>query len=346
MSAPGPTGATPATGAAPAIEAHALTRRFGRFTAVDGIELAVAPGELFGLLGPNGAGKTTLIRMLSGLTTITSGEARVAGIDVGRDPAAVRRAIGVVPQALTSDLDLTGFENLDIFARFFEVPRARRRPRIEELLRRVDLWERRDDLVSTYSGGMRRRLEIARGLIHRPVVLFLDEPTIGLDPQSRHVIWDLLRELRRGGDLTISLTTHYLDEAEILCDRVAIVDHGRIVALGTPAELKGAVPGADTLELLLSAPVPDALAADLGALAGVRRLERDGMHLTIHSDDGGRLLPRAIEAVTRAGLRVEDALTSHISLEDVFIQLTGRSLRDAHVSAGEARRAGMPRRFS
>ncbi len=329
-----------------AIEARALTRRFGDFTAVDAVDLEVAPGELFGLLGPNGAGKTTLIRMLSGLVPITAGAARVAGVDVAADPAGVRRAIGVVPQALTSDLDLTGWENLDIYARFFEVPRAVRHQRIEELLRRVDLWDRRKDLVSTYSGGMRRRLEIARGLIHRPTVLFLDEPTIGLDPQSRHVIWDLLRELRRGGGLTISLTTHYLDEAEALCDRVAIVDHGRIVALGTPAELKASVPGADTLELVLSAPLPEPVAEAIGHLPGVRRVERDGMRVIMHSDDAGRLLPRAIAAVVGAGLTVDDAHMSHISLEDVFIQLTGRSLRDAHISAVEARRAGMPRRFA
>ena len=329
-----------------AIELADLGRAYGERVALSGVTLTVEAGETLAVFGANGAGKTTLIRMLSGLVPITSGEARVAGLDVARNPAAVRRAIGVVPQALTSDLDLTGWENLDIYARFFEVPRAKRHARIEELLRRVELWERRDDLTSTYSGGMRRRLEIARGLIHRPTVLFLDEPTIGLDPQSRHVIWDLLRELRRGGGLTISLTTHYLDEAEVLCDRVAIVDHGRIVALGTPEGLKAAVPGADTLELMLGAPVPESLTQALGRLDGVRAVERDGARVTIHCDNGGRLLPRAIELVARAGFTVDDVHTSHISLEDVFIQLTGRSLRDAHVSWDESRRAAMPRRFA
>jgi ABC-2 type transport system ATP-binding protein len=313
----------------PAILARGLTRRYGALVAVDHVDLSVDDEELFGLLGPNGAGKTTLIRMLTGLTPITSGDAWVAGIDVRRDPQALRRAIGVVPQALTSDLDLTGWENLDIHAKFFDVPRTRRRARIEELLRRVELWDRRDDLVKTYSGGMRRRLEIARGLIHLPRVLFLDEPSLGLDPQSRHVIWDLLRGLRAGGGLTISLTTHYLDEAEALCHRVAIVDGGRIILLGTPEELKSRVPGSDTIALRLDAPAPDDLAAALQAAPGVRGLSRDGTALTVRADEGPRLLPRLIEAATRAGLAVVSATTSRITLEDVFIHFTGRSLRDA-----------------
>ncbi len=329
-----------------AIEAHQLTRRFGKLVAVDRIDLRVEEGELFGLLGPNGAGKTTLIRMLTGLQAITSGSATVAGVDVQRNPTALRRAISVVPQALTSDLDLSGYENLNIYSRFFEVPRSVRGPRIEQLLKRVELWDRRDDLVSTYSGGMRRRLEIARGLIHKPRVLFLDEPTIGLDPQSRHVIWDLLRELRAGGELTISLTTHYMDEADVLCDRIAIVDQGHIVAIGTPAELRTSVPGSDTLELTLDAPLADALAQTLSALPGMRGLERDGVRLTAQADDGALLLPRLIEAAAAGGARVLSTSMTRISLEDVFIHLTGRSMRDAQAGPGDARRAALPRRFS
>jgi ABC-2 type transport system ATP-binding protein len=329
-----------------AIEVRKLTRRFGKFVAVDAVDLTVEKGELFGLLGPNGAGKTTLIRMLTGLQPITEGQAWVAGVDVRRDPASLRRVIGVVPQALTSDLDLTGYENLDIYARFFEVPRAVRRTRIDELLHRVGLWERRRDLVSTYSGGMRRRLEIARGLIHRPAVLFLDEPTIGLDPQSRRVIWDLLRELRHGTDLTISLTTHYLDEAEALCDRMAIVDMGKIVALGTPSELKASIAGSDTVDITLEHAPTDPLLGALGALPGVRQVVRDGAALTIRSDDGARLLPRLIETAERAGTTVTTATVHRVSLEDVFIQLTGRSLRDTRASTEEARRASLPRRFA
>ncbi len=327
-----------------AIEVHHVVKRFGSLVAVDDIELEVLRDELFGVLGPNGAGKTTLVRMLTGIVPITSGEARVAGIDVRRDPDGVRRAIGVVSQALTSDLDLTGLENLDIYARFFDMPRSERRPRIDELLRAVGLWERRNSLVSTYSGGMRRRLEIARGLVHKPKVLFLDEPTIGLDPQSRLVIWDLLRDLRKGSDLTVSLTTHYLDEAEELCDRVAIVDHGKIVALGTPQELKSRVPGSDTIELSLeSAPSPERL-AELRGRPGVRGVVESESGVRVRADQGATLLPRLIEAFRVEGPRVTAATLQRISLEDVFIHFTGRSLREE----GAARGQGFvpPRRFT
>jgi len=325
-----------------AIEAHQLTKRFGELTAVDAIDLEVRAGELFGLLGPNGAGKTTLVRMLIGLIPITSGHARVAGVDVAKDPDGVRRALGVVPQALTSDLDLTAWENLDIYASFFSIPRARRQGRIEELLRRVGLWERKDSLVSTYSGGMRRRLEIARGLIHKPRVLFLDEPTIGLDPQSRRVIWELLTDLRKGEELTISLTTHYLDEAEALCDRVAIVDRGRVVALGTPAELKGLVPGSDTVELIVEPALEDAHLEGLRALAGVREIERTPQGIRVRADSGGSLLPLLIEALRAEGREVRSATVNRITLEDVFIYFTGRSLREE----GPARGGPMARRFT
>ena len=325
-----------------AIEAHHLTKRFGAITAVDDVELEVRYGELFGLLGPNGAGKTTILRMLIGLVPITSGEARVAGVDVREDPDGVRNALGVVPQALTSDLDLTGYENMDIYARYFGADRSTRRTRIEELLRRMGLWDRRKDLVRTYSGGMRRRLEIARGLIHKPKVLVLDEPTIGLDPQSRHVIWELLRALRKDGDLTVSLTTHYLDEADALCDRVAIVDRGKVVALGTPAELKAMVPGGDTLTLVIAEPASDELIARAGALDGVRELTRDDHTLRIRADRGSELLPRVLDVLRDGGTTVTSASLSTITLEDTFIFFTGRSVREE----GPAHAAGPPRRFT
>src|SRR5487761_1327887 len=197
-----------------AIQTENLTKRFGSFTAVEGVSFEVSRGEVFGLLGPNGAGKTTLVRMLTTLIPPTSGKATVAGDDVSRHPRRVRQKIGVIPQALTSDLDLTGWENIDIYGAFYGVPRGERHKRARRLLEMVKLSERAGDLVATYSGGMRRRLEIARGLIHSPEILFLDEPTIGLDPQSRRAVWDLLGELRRDTGLTISLTTHYMDEAE------------------------------------------------------------------------------------------------------------------------------------
>jgi ABC-2 type transport system ATP-binding protein len=324
-----------------AIVTRGLVKRFGDFTAVDGVDLSVKEGELFGLLGPNGAGKTTLVRMLTGLLVPTAGEAWVAGVDVLRQPDTARRTLGVVPQALTSDLDLTGWENLDIYARFFGVPGARRRARIEELLHRVGLWDRRKSLVKTFSGGMRRRLEIARGLIHKPRVLFLDEPTIGLDPQSRRVIWELLTDLRKGEEITVSLTTHYLDEADALCDRIAIVDRGKVVALGTPQELKATVPGSDTLELSLAGPPPDPAVAALQALPGVHGVERQPQGVRVNADAGAALLPRAIEALRGQGVEVSAASLSRISLEDVFIHFTGRSLREE----GPARR-GPPRRFT
>src|SRR5579883_2644772 len=217
---------------------------------------------------------------------------------------------------------------MDIYARFFEVPRDTRRARVRELLERVSLWERRDDLVKTFSGGMRRRLEIARGLVHRPRVLFLHEPTIGLDPQSRHVIWDLLRELRAGGDLTISLTTHYLDEADALCDHVAIVDQGKVVALGTPGELKSRVPGSDTIELSLESPLPDAVLRAIERLDGARSVERTALGARVRADGGAELLPRALDVLREAGVRVRAASVNRVTLEDVFMHFTGRSLRD------------------
>jgi daunorubicin resistance ABC transporter ATP-binding subunit len=218
----------------PAIQTKELTKRFGAFTAVDKVSFEVRRGEVFGLLGPNGAGKTTIVRMLTTLIAPSEGHAFVAGFDVARHPRQVRENIGVIPQALTSDLDLTGWENVDIYGEFFGLSRRERRERGNRLLKMVGLSERAHDLVATYSGGMRRRLEIARGLIHSPDVLFLDEPTIGLDPQSRRAVWDLLETLRKESEITISLTTHYIDEAESLCDRIAIVDAGKIIALDTP----------------------------------------------------------------------------------------------------------------
>ncbi|HEX7670349.1 MAG TPA: ABC transporter ATP-binding protein [Polyangiaceae bacterium] len=314
--------------AVPAIEARGLTKRFGALSVVDNVDLRIEEGELFGLLGPNGAGKTTLIRMLIGLVSITSGEARIAGIDVRREPDRVRRVLAVVPQALTSDLDLTAYENMDIYARYFGVDRKTRSARIEELLTRVGLWDRRKSIVKTFSGGMRRRLEIARGLIHKPRVLFLDEPTIGLDPQSRRIIWDLLRELREGDDLTISLTTHYLDEADALCDKVAIIDAGRIVALGTPAELKSRVPGSDTIELTTLQPASDESLTELRALPGTRDIVRTADGLRIRADGGAVLLPKLLQALEHDAVGVASANLSRVTLEDVLLYFTGRPQRD------------------
>jgi ABC-2 type transport system ATP-binding protein len=317
-----------------AIQARELTKRFGDFTAVDHVSFEVRRGELFGLLGPNGAGKTTLSRMLTTLIVPTSGQGFVAGFDVAREPLRVREAIGVIPQALTSDLDLTGWENVDIYGGFYNIGRRARRERGQELIHMVGLTERANDLVQTYSGGMRRRLEIARGLIHSPEVLFLDEPTIGLDPQSRRAVWDLLEQLRRDTGLTISLTTHYMDEAETLCDRIAILDGGKIIAIGTPAELKAMVKGSDRLELEVAGDA-DKIVAMLRGQPAVHDVTRDpDGPIIVLADDGAHAMPRLIGEIENAGASVASIKLERMSLEDVFIHFTGRRLRDEPARKG------------
>jgi len=227
-----------------AIDVRNIVKKFGDFTAVDGVTFDVEAGEVFGLLGPNGAGKSTLIRMLTTLLPPTAGTAIINGFDITKKPDDVRRAIGVIPQAMTSDLELSVEENLIIFAKLYGVPRLRRRQLIDELLEAVQLTEWRHAPVRNLSGGMRRRVEIARGLVHEPRVFFLDEPTTGLDPVSRTGAWAMLEKIKSERDLTVLLTTHYMDEADKLCDRIAIVDHGKLVALDTPARLKASIPGA------------------------------------------------------------------------------------------------------
>ena len=226
-----------------AIQASQLRKVFGDFTAVHDVSLSVAAGSSFALLGPNGAGKSTLIRMLTTLIEPTSGTAIVAGHDVAASPDAVRRSIGVIPQAFTSDPELTAAENLEFYAGLYSIPRDRWPGLVSRLLNLVDLGAWRDRLVATFSGGMRRRLEIARSLIHRPQILFLDEPTTGLDPASRQAMWRMIRGLQEHGGLTLFLTTHYMEEADELCDQIAICDHGRIVGGGSPSELKRAIGG-------------------------------------------------------------------------------------------------------
>src|SRR6186713_2567967 len=227
-----------------AIEVKDIVKKFGDFTAVNGINFEVKDGEIFGLLGPNGAGKSTLIRMMVTLLPPTSGTAIINGFDVVKKADDVRRSIGVIPQAMTSDLELSVEENLLIFAKLYGVSRDKRTRLIRELLEAVELTEWRDKPVKNLSGGMRRRVEIARGLVHEPRIFFLDEPTTGLDPVSRTSVWEMLQRIKAARDLTVILTTHYMDEADKLCDRIAIVDHGKLVALDTPARLKASIPGA------------------------------------------------------------------------------------------------------
>ncbi len=265
-----------------AIEVENLTKRFGDFTAVDAINFSVEQGEVFGLLGPNGAGKSTLIRMLTTLVPPTSGKARVNGFDIVQQANDVRQSIGVIPQAMTSDQDLSARENMSIFAKLYGIPREKRQQTIEELLKDVDLEKWADKPVKNFSGGMRRRLEIARGLVHEPRLFFLDEPTTGLDPVSRVSVWEMLTRLKSQRDLTILVTTHYMDEADKLCDRIAIVDHGKLVALDSPLKLKASIPGKNILEVSCSG---------AGELAG----DSPGASGSGGSETGGKYLPNLFQ---------------------------------------------------
>src|SRR6266487_1486334 len=235
-------------GSGKAIEVDHIVKKFGEFTAVDDVSFFVKEGEIFGLLGPNGAGKSTLIRMMTTLIPITAGSAKISGYDVRNDPDDARRTIGVIPQALTSDIDMTVEENQSIYAKLYDVPATKRKKSIDELLELVDLAKWRGAQTKTLSGGMRRRLEIARGLVHSPKIFFLDEPTTGLDPVSRVAVWEMLTTIKSKRRLTVLITTHYMDEADRLCNRIAIVDHGKLVALDTPEALKASVPGSNVIE--------------------------------------------------------------------------------------------------
>lgn len=322
-----------ATNLRPAISVENIVKRYGDFEAVAGITFEVADGEIFGLLGPNGAGKSTLIRMMTTLTPSTSGRALIGGQDVAREPDAVRRTIGVIPQALTSDIDLTVEENLSIYAKLYEVPRAERERNIEDLLKAVDLLKWRNAQTKTLSGGMRRRLEIARGLIHNPKIFFLDEPTTGLDPVSRVAVWEMLNELKATRHLTMLITTHYMDEADRLCDRIAIVDHGKLVALDTPMALKASVPGTNVVEVQFareSAKWPD----ELKQLAGVSSVESQsaGMYRLLTSN-GSLTTTQLVEMTAGRGDTIKSLNVQNTTLDDVFVHYTGRQLRDEQVKA-------------
>ncbi|HEX6505072.1 MAG TPA: ATP-binding cassette domain-containing protein [Terriglobales bacterium] len=317
----------------PAIEVEHIVKKYGDFTAVNDVSFQVADGEIFGLLGPNGAGKSTLIRMMTTLIPITAGYARVAGHDVARDPDAARRAIGVIPQALTSDLDLTVEENLNIYAKLYDVPTKQRKRSIDELLELVDLTKWREAQTKTLSGGMRRRLEIARGLVHHPRIFFLDEPTTGLDPVSRVAVWEMLTNIKSQRQLTILITTHYMDEADRLCDRIAIVDHGKLVALDTPAALKSSVPGSNVIEVQFEHPPAD-WEQRLHSLTAVTSVQHEGAGMfRILTSDGSRTTTELVEAAVQAGIPVKSLSVQNTTLDDVFVHYTGRQLRDELVKA-------------
>ncbi len=314
----------------PAVWTRGLTKNYGEVQAVRGIDFEVAAGEVFGFLGPNGAGKTTTISMLCTLALPTSGEARVAGYDVVSARDDVRRNIGLVFQDPTLDGYLTAEENLRFHADLYGVPRAGLRERMREVLEMVGLWDRRESIVNTYSGGMRRRLEIGRGLLHSPRVLFLDEPTIGLDPQTRSSIWTYIQELKSREETTIFLTTHYMDEAEY-CDRIAIMDQGRIVALDTPEALKASV-GRDRVQIKTE--------DDEAAIAALKeRLDIDAViaegEVTFSVAEGEQFVPRLFGEL---GVPITGVSVARPSLDDVFMSYTGTTIRDAEATTTDHQR--------
>ncbi len=311
-------------GSLPAIRVNNLTKSFDDFVAVDGISFTIESGEIFGLLGPNGAGKTTTISMLSTMLTPTSGTATVNGHDIVTDEDGVRKSIGIVFQDQSLDEELTAYENMDFHGRLYRIPGEVRRKRIDELLALVGLEDRKDDLVKTYSGGMRRRLEIARGLLHEPKVLFLDEPTLGLDPQTRTHLWEYIEQLNNEKGITIILTTHYMEEADRLCDRVAIIDHGTIVALDTAENLKASI-GGDVVTI--ASPNPDAV-INLLAAPWVSGIEEHDGSVTVRLQDADRHIPGIVTAIHRNGIDITSLSVRKPTLDDVFLHYTGRTIRE------------------
>ncbi len=326
-----------------AIDVRHIVKKFGDFTAVKGISFAVEEGEIFGLLGPNGAGKSTLIRMLVTLLLPTSGTALVNGFDVVKESDGVRHSIGVIPQAMTSDLELSVEENLIIFAKLYGVPRAKREKLIDELLAAVELTQWRDAQVKNLSGGMRRRVEIARGLVHEPRIFFLDEPTTGLDPVSRVAVWEMLAKLKSERDLTILITTHYMDEADKLCDRIAIVDHGELKALDSPLKLKASIPGKNTLEASFSS-TPDGWQARLERLPNAEKVTAHDHVFRIATGNGPATTLALMELAAAQSLTVQSLSVQSTTLDDVFVHYTGRALRDALQDANPMDRGVMVRR--
>jgi len=323
------------------IETHQLTKSYNSFRAVDDLNINVESGEIFGLLGPNGAGKTTTISMLCTILKPTSGKATVNGFDIVKEANKVRKSIGIVFQDPSIDDRLTGRENLFMHANLYGVPTSEQKDRINRILKLIELEDRADDLLRTYSGGMRRRLELGRGLIHYPKVLFLDEPTVGLDPQTRDHIWKYIKDLKEAHDITVVLTTHYMDEADRLSDRIAIMDHGKIVVLDKPSKLK------ETLEgdvVVVRANNNAALSELVSKWLGFNqnKIVDEALEITVHN--GKAVMPRIMELATQNNIYVESLLLREPNLEDVFLHYTGRTIRqdtgkELHGAAAARRRA-------
>lgn len=309
----------------PIIETKNLTKKYGKLTAVDNLNLQIEEGEIFGLLGPNGAGKTTTLMMLTTLVTPTSGQALVNGFDTVKDPPKVRKSIGIVFQDPSSDDILTGYENLKLHGMLYSMPKVLREKRIKEVLELVDLTDRKDDIVKKYSGGMRRRLELARGLMHHPKILFLDEPTLGLDPQSREHIWKYIEDLAKKEKMSVVITTHYMEEADKLCSRLAIIDSGKISALGTPAELKKVI-GGDVVILKSKNPNIEMLKK----MDFVKKVEmkNDFIYLTVLNAN------QNLQQILQCVGQVESVEVRYPTLNDVFLHYTGKEIRDSSPEGG------------
>jgi ABC-2 type transport system ATP-binding protein len=316
------------------IEVESLTKVFnGTNRAVDGVSFDIAEGEIFGFLGPNGAGKSTTINMLTTLMRPTEGTARVCGYDIVRHPAEVRRSIGVVPQEYTADEDLTGYENVMLCADFYGIPREISKPRVEELLKLVELTDAARRKVDTYSGGMRRRLELAAGLVSRPRLLFLDEPTLGLDVQTRVAVWSYVKKLKEEYDMTLFMTTHYLEEADSTCDRISIIDHGKILKTGSPGELKASL-GGDIIQIEVKDASED-LSIPITQIEHVREAKKQDSTYRVKAELGEEVAPAIIDLVRNRGYHVTKISLTKPTMDEVYLEYTGRSLREEQANSEE-----------
>jgi ABC-2 type transport system ATP-binding protein len=321
-----------------AIQTEKLTKDFGSLRAVDNVTLSVEEGEIFGLLGPNGAGKTTLISMLVTMRKPTSGTATVNAHDIAKDPSGVRHSIGIVFQDQSLDEELTAYENLELHAALYSIPKKERDKRINEVMKTVGLYERLHDIVKTFSGGMRRRLEIARGLIHYPKVLFLDEPTLGLDPQTRTAIWEYISKIKKEHGITVVLTTHYMEEADSLCDRLAIIDHGKIIALDSPQALKDSLEG-DTVTIETDETTKLKKIVEKNKLVECANIHNGKLSLCIHS--GEKMIPKLIDLATKNKIEVKSVSLHKPTLDNVFLHYTGKTIREEEATVKDSMRIRM-----